>query len=156
MLCLLSDRYIDIVIGYILDICYIVIDENYILMISAFKVKWSSPSPLDSHQFSWLVASPHQHTAVGAIPQLPQGGVAIHHHCNTLVSTASSLSWGMNQVMETHHRSIHQMCFLLTCSSGSQLIFHWKILVWLSQHWAFASLWCKRKKQISSGTDAII
>lgn len=34
--------------------------------------------PLYGHQLSGLVASPHQHAAVGAVTQLLQGGVAVH------------------------------------------------------------------------------
>jgi len=36
-------------------------------------------SPFDCYKFSRLVASPHQNTPIGAITQLLQGGVAIHH-----------------------------------------------------------------------------
>lgn len=43
------------------------------------KKKRSISSPLYSHQLSRFVASPHKHTAIGAITQLSQGGVTIHH-----------------------------------------------------------------------------
>lgn len=34
--------------------------------------------PFDSHKFSWLIALPHQHTAIGAITQLFHNCVTIH------------------------------------------------------------------------------
>ena len=41
--------------------------------------KRSTSSRLYNHQLSRFVASPHKHTAIGAITQLSQGGVTIHH-----------------------------------------------------------------------------
>lgn len=41
--------------------------------------EWTTSSPFDGYKLSRLVASSHQHTAIGAITQLLQGGVAIHH-----------------------------------------------------------------------------
>lgn len=55
------------------------------------KKKKLKHSPLDGHEFSRLFASPHQNTPVGAITQLPQGGVAIHRLSEARFTNQKSL-----------------------------------------------------------------
>lgn len=54
--------------------------SDLVYCIFTADVMWSiwTYSPLYGHQFAGLVASPHQHAAVGAVTQLLQGGVAVH------------------------------------------------------------------------------
>lgn len=133
--------------------------------------RWPSSSPLDSHQFPRLIAPSHQHAAIGAVTQLPQGGVAIHHLSGrahqlvdfslfvTQVSRSTTLShwlsilfrfsfWLQSFFLQEDRLSADRDVTVLN-SWGSKLILQKPVGRLVSNRWDCASAilqWQKRKR----------
>lgn len=117
------------------------------------KIKeWATSSPFDGYKLSRLIASSHHHTAIGAITQLLQGGVAIHHYSKQFHQPLYQLTLLLCEMGCRKTQPIHQSNILLLPSSIVQSLFHqpeftsffpkekivvWPMFVFVSQSWEF-------------------